>query len=403
MNQSLPGIMARNGVLVLLTFILGYTGTVQSQNFHPDKAAVLVSAVAPGGKQVYIIRLTFEGQVTSQQEQLITTSDNWEVTGQKVTYRVDSVSYNSLSQRATLYGNWKPVDRFTVLLEGNQGVTVNTTDDSEQPRWNFGEGSSVELNVRRLAETKSRFALDHNLDVSIAERNLTLASGGIWLRSFSLDFTSEGTVTALPEVRNGSKSNLELALNPFFFAGNMIYRTGISTGLQVETALDTAATNLLDVQNTRFKLGVELEVPFTNYPITQLHKRTGYARLAMPLTVGLDYIAGESDKPGRLDLNARYELAFSPYLIVQGEWRYSNFFEGMSGIGEDAHYYSVGIAQDLTEAEGVLKILKYITTLGLIDEESEGRNFIFFKITEGRKAPLYRDISERSFGFGVYF
>lgn len=403
MSQSLRGIIAQNGLLVLFTLVLVYTGTVQSQNLHPDRAAVLVSAAAPGGKQVYIIRLTFEGQVTNQQEQFIKTPGNWQVTGQKVTYRVDSVRYNSLSQRATLFGNWKPGDQLTVLLEGNQGVTVNTTDDSEQPRWNFGEGSSVELNVRRLAETKSRFALDHNLDVSIAERNLTLASGGIWLRSFSLDFTSEGTITALPEVRNGSNSNLELALNPFFFAGNMIYRSGISTGLQVETALDTAANNLLEVQNTRFKLGVELEVPFTNYPIAQLHKRTGYARLAMPLTVGLDYIAGESDKPGRLDLNAMYELAFSPYLIVQGAWRYSNFFEDMPGIGKDAHYYSVGIAQDLTEAEGVLKILKYITTLGLIDEESEGRNFIFFKITEGRKAPLYRDISERSFGFGVYF
>jgi hypothetical protein len=93
-------------------------------------------------------------------------------------------------------------------------------------------------------------------------------------------------------------------------------------------------------------------------------------------------------------------LAFSPYLIVQGEWHRTNFINAPIGFDNHATYYSIAFAQDLDAVKKTLGFLKFV--LGP-EEEIRGKNFIFFRISNGRKAPAFQDIDEKSFGFGTYF
>jgi len=172
----------------------------------------------------------------------------------------------------------------------------------------------------------------------------------------------------------------------------------------METRMNASSNKLLDVVNHSLKLGLQAEVPYSNYPMFALHSATGYARLAMPLTVDVGYLPEGQDASGkstssRWDYGVRYELAFSPYLIIQGEWRGSMFGTPPVGLPSQTWYYSVAFAQDL---DVVKKSLGFLTLL-LGDESTQGKHFVFYKISAGRKAPAFQDLKEQSIGFGTYF
>ena len=127
----------------------------------------------------------------------------------------------------------------------------------------------------------------------------------------------------------------------------------------------------------------------------------------MPLTVRVKYLPQAKDGKvyaafSRWQFEAEYELAFSPWLIVQGGIMHSRFDldEADSTYDKSVDYYSLSIAQDLDVVGrniGPLKIL-----FGTA-EELRGKHFIYFRYTEGRKAPNFEDIKEYSLGYSIYF
>jgi len=256
-----------------------------------------------------------------------------------------------------------------------------------------------------LAQPKDLFAFDYDLKVKILEYKLSTGGGNFWFRSFSLNLDSNGTFASDDEVRNGTQSSLGVSANPYYFVAGLIYRGEFLISYQVETELNAQENKLLDIVNGHIKVGLEAEIPLTNYPIYLLHTTTGYARLAMPFTLSLHYLPKGVDEKGsatlaRLDTQARYELAFSPFFIVQGEGEYSRFFDAPTGFEQNAFYYSVAFAQDLDEVKKTFSFLSLI--IGESDE-ARGKHFIFYRISSGRKAPGFRELSEGSFGFGTSF
>jgi hypothetical protein len=188
---------------------------------------------------------------------------------------------------------------------------------------------------------------------------------------------------------------------PYIFAGGLIYRSEFHLGYQLETKMDSA---YFSVSNKSFKAGAVIEVPYTNYPMYILHRYTGYVRLAMPLIIGFNYYPKGEDADGnstlsRYDLSLMYELAFSKYLIVRGEWAHSQFFDAPAGADTKEEYTAITFAQDLIVLKNYLGFLKLL----LGDDEIGDKNFIFYKIESGSKAPSFIPVNQQSIGVGLYF
>jgi hypothetical protein len=304
-----------------------------------------------------------------------------------------------------VYGPYEDQDNLTVQF-GSEAPVLVAVDSAAvgKTRWGFGKGKAIDLNVRRLMNQTSQLAFDYGLSTKILEHNLTVPIGSFWLRSLSIGIGSDGTFGSDDTVRNGSQSSIQLSVNPFYFAGGLIYAGRLSLAYQIETKMNAASNTLLDVVNRSIKLGIQAEIPYSNFPMFALHSATGYARLAMPLTVSVDYLPEGQDANGnitssRWDYGVRYELAFSPYLIIQGEWRGSMFSTPLVGLPSQTSYYSVAFAQDLDVVKETLGFL----TLILGDESAQGKHFIFYRVSSGQKAPAFQDVREQSIGFGTYF
>ena len=110
---------------------------------------------------------------------------------------------------------------------------------------------------------------------------------------------------------------------------------------------------------------------------------------------GADY-----SKLARWDLELKYELAFSPYLILQGKWGYTRFEDVCAGLEEEVSYYTLTIAQDLS---AVKKYLAILNLLQGINNDTQGKHFIFYRIGNGQTPPQFEDLNEYSIGFGMYF
>ncbi len=331
--------------------------------------------------------------------------ENWKVTSGERTVPVTRILWKrTLAKRVILVGEFNVHDAY--VLQYMEGIPIRVQKDSSisgiSP-WGFGRGKALDMAVRRLADKKALLALDYKFNVNILERYLTSLQGNFWFRDFSFNMLSEGTLAADESVRNGTRTALGLATAPYYFVGGLIYRAEISAAYQFETSTD-AGNRLFTVINKAFTIGLNLELPYTNYPMYKLHSKTGYARLAMPLTVKMAYLfEGENQEdigtPSRLDIEARYELAFSPYLILKGTWAYSKFSNAPAGFISDATFYSLTIAQDLDVLKDKFDLLNLL--LGG-QKEALGKHFIFYRISVGRRTPAFQDIREQSFGFGLY-
>ena len=333
--------------------------------------------------------------------------DNWKVYGAGKLLAVDRTKWAKTAKTIVdLFGSFVEHDLLTVAFLQGDPVRVEVTSSiAQKTKWGFGKGKAVDFNIRRLAEQEALHAFDYGFKTKILERYLSTGGEGLWFRSLSLDLTSEGTVASHDEARNGTQSSVEFAANPYYFVGGLIYGGKLSFSYQLETQMNAGEDKLFDVAHKQFKFGVQAEVPYSNYPIYKLHTVTGYVRLAMPLTLSLEYLPegedGEGyDALGRLDFKALYELAFSPYLIVRGEWHHTRFFDVPAGVDQEASYYSLAFAQDLDVLKRTLGFWNLI--LGG-EDEIRGKHFMFYMISSGRKAPAFEDVYEQSLGFGVYF
>ncbi len=332
---------------------------------------------------------------------------NWKVFGNGTVLRLSAIIVKSSRPKwVKLVGPFEGFENLTVEFKDGGAVQVNVDSASiGKTKWGFGKGKAIDVNVRRLAHQEALYALDFDLSVKILEHHLAAPSGDFWVRSLSLDAVSTGTFGSDDEVRNGTQTSLGLTLHPFYFVGGLVYQMKLKFSYQFETAMDPGNQALLNIINKLFKFGFEAELPYTNYPMYKLHTVTGYARLAMPLTLGVEYLPKGKNEVGistlaRLDVRTRYELAFSPYFILQGEWHRSSFYDVPPGVDNNASYYTVAVAQDLDAVKQTIGFLKLL--LGDSDE-IRGKHFVFYRISSGRKAPAFQDLNEQSFGFGTYF
>ena len=331
----------------------------------------------------------------------------WSVYADGRLVTLDGIKWAQTSPKLVrLVGPFEAEDKLTVGFGEAQPVFVNIDSATVgRTKWGFGKGKAVDFNLRRLTEQEALHAFDFDLKTKILERYLSTGGEGLWFRSLSLDLTSEGTVASHDQARNGTQSSVEFAANPYYFVGGLIYGGKLSFSYQLETQMNSEEDKLFDVAHKQFKFGVQAEVPYSNYPIYKLHTITGYVRLAMPLRLSLEYLPegedGEGyDALGRLDFKALYELAFSPYLIVRGEWHHTRFFDVPAGVDKEASYYSLAFAQDLDVLKKTLGFWRLI--LGG-EDEIRGKHFMFYMISSGRKAPAFQDVYEQSLGFGIYF
>lgn len=126
--------------------------------------------------------------------------------------------------------------------------------------------------------------------------------------------------------------------------------------------------------------------------------------MAMPLIIKYDYLPTGEDAAGnktcaRHDLKAFYELAFSPTLIIKGEWDYSKNIKPSIGTESSTSYTSITIAQEISAISEYIGFLKVL--LGTSDD-IKNKNFIYYKIESGKKAPSYLPINQQSFGISMY-
>lgn len=353
-----------------------------------------------------VLKYTIRILLSQRGDSSVADGQMWRVSGGGTTLAVDSIGWRTFAPTIVrLYGPYEGQDNLTVQFGSEEPVLV-AVDSAAVGRihWGFGKGKALELNVRRLTSQASLLAFDYNLSAKMLEHNLTVPNGALWVRSLSLDLVSDGTFGSKDTVRNGSQSSIQLSAHPFYFVGGLIYAGQLSLAYQIETRMNASSNKLLDVVNHSLKFAAQLEIPYSNYPMFALHSATGYARLAMPLTLDVGYLpegqdAGGNTTSSRWDYGLRYELAFSPYLIIQGEWRASSFGTPPPGLPGQTSYYSVAFAQDL---DVVKKSLGFLTLI-LGDQDTQGKHFIFYRISAGRKAPAFQDLKEQSIGFGTYF
>jgi hypothetical protein len=395
---------------VLLFFLLIVSSVGFSQTL---KNASLTEAVIPiTGTDGEVLSRKLEYDINCElfngvKSTIIKDAVNWKVYGNGKILPLSTILWREFRPLTVkLVGPFEGYDNLTVEFMDGGAVHVNVDSSAVGgTKWGFGKGKAVDLNLRRLTNQKALYAFDYDLNIKILERTLATPGENFWIRSLSFDAVSTGTLGSSNEIRNGTQSSLGLAIHPFYFVGGLIYEMNVNIAYQLETAMDSSGQALIKCIDKQFKAGLEIEIPYSNYPIYKLHTVTGYARLAMPLILNADYLPKGRNEvgdetPARLDMKARYELAFSPYFIIQGEWNHSLFTENPTGTDRNTDYYSFAIAQDLDVVKETLGFLKLF--LGG-SEEIRGKNFIFYRISSGKKAPAFQDLREQSFGFGTYF
>lgn len=376
------------------------------------KSAQLVRSVVPQFGEdseivrrtsVYTVNCTLEG---AAQGDSITVRDagNWELVEDGAVIPITGIKWRPRHPNTVkLLADMKQRDKLSArFLKSTPASKCAVTIDSATT-WSFGEGERAKLSVERLADQQAFYAVDYDLSASILKHDLATSSGGLWFRSLALTFQSNGALATDDSVRNGTETAINLRAEPFYFVQGLIYSGRLQAGYQVDTRMNSGAGRLFDVIARRFKLSAEVEVPLTNYPFVKLHAKTGYARVAMPLTVAAEYYVTADDNddvPDRMDVVARYEMPFSAAVILQGEWRLTEFQDAPVGMDKTVHYYSVSLAQDLGVTVKALGILHSI--LGL-EEETRGNNFIYYRIEKGRRPPAFEDRTESYFGFSAYF
>ena len=390
-------------ILLLSPFIVTL-GQIINKNDPPK--LVKASKTDENGQllEYYHISVVFD-TIKDEDRTQISNKSNWSlnsVSGQK--YDIKQIKFTPNKKMIYLEGDFEGTGDLSIEFNGGGGQKLIIKPDSADnglSKFSFGKGKPIELSLRRIASDAPLYAIDYNSSIDIFGNYFTPSSlQGLYFKAYSINLTSKGTFTNSISIPNSTQTSVDLKAVPYINTEKSIYRNEIYIGYQFET---TKGLSYFDIINKTFKAGLRFEIPYTNYPMYYLHQSTGYLRMAMPLIINFDYLPKGSDGAGnttlsRFDFNAIYELAFSPYLIIKGEWGYSKFMSAPSGVETNKNYTAISIAQDL-------KVLSdYIGILKLIMEDNLGdKNFIFYKIESGSRAPAFINVSQQSFGLGMYF
>ncbi len=393
-------------LILCYLFIQSCYGQVIDSKKTPQLQKVFYSQDSLTTECGYHISCNFLSKPDSNQLRNVFNKNNWAVrTEAGKEYIVTEIKKTPLPEKYYIEGNFEPVDALYLLYigEGNQKVEVQAdTAITKHPLVNFGEGQKFQLSLRRLATQKYLFAADYNTKITlIGSYFYPENNNNFYFQSYNINLFSTGTISNSSEVENYTQSGIDLALIPYVFTGKLIYRNEIHFGYVVETKIGSSYFNII---NRSMNVGAKIELPYTNYPMYYVNQYTHYLRLAMPLTVEFNYFPQGSDSLGnttlaRYDIGVLYELAFSPYLIIRAEWDYSKYLNSPAGFDNNKSYTAITFAQDLVVWKDYLSLLKLIFGNDNIGD----KNFIFYKIEAGSKAPNFIPINQQSIGFAIYF
>ena len=346
-------------------------------------------------------------------DSLFKTVEKWKIlpisAGQTI-YKIRTEMVNNERCHVFLYGDFQAKNDYTIKFDdpnikmpSNNPLKVEVPKSFSPNNIEYGEGKSIDLKLSRLAEQKAFYAFEYNFNVNIVKYNFQKVN---LLHNLSLVVNSKGALGTDDTVRNGTQTSLGLELNPYIFINSLglDYECKLSVSYQIETKTNSKENMVFDILNKSWSFGLKTEIPLTDYPMLWIHEHNFYRRGAMPIILEFNFLpkgkSGSGDSTlQRYDFTASWELAFSPYFIFQGVWSQSNLFNAPVGEDNSPKYWSLSIAQDLDAVKQVLGFLKFILGDG---DEIKGKNFIYFKVSDGSKAPAFQKKRELKLGFATY-
>lgn len=272
--------------------------------------------------------------------------------------------------------------------------------------WQFGRFSKKDFNFKRLAESDSKFTLEYGINMNIAEYSIN-EFGRKSQINFGLGFSSDGILANKKEIKNGSQTSIDLGFYCMYVLDEYnIYDATVTAGYQAETKSDFSSGQYFDLVNKGLKVNAIFDIPYTDRPFTFIHNKTGYFRRAVPMRINFEYLLKGKDAVGnsvssRYDFGVSYEGAFSKYLIVKMAYNYSKFIDDdISPLG-NTDYFSMSYGMELSVLGDLVPILKSI--LKTDNDKDKNPNYLYFKVENGRKPPLFQPGNQQSLGFALFF
>jgi hypothetical protein len=312
---------------------------------------------------------------------------------------------------------------FTIIMRLNEIIDDNITVDFSFPgsnnkftfslkltpykdkTFNYLQLKKKDFGFKRLGENTSKYTLDYLLDMNVMELELNDFRKPV-LMNFNFGFNSKGVLANKDDIKNGAQTGVNLGFNTmYFFYDNLIYEASLSGGYQVETKSDISNGKYFSIVNKSARLSAMAEIPFTSLPFYYLHRATGYFRRAMPLTLNFEYYPDGKDldgntTPSRYDFNIKYEGAFSKFMILKTAYNYSKFINTDISLINSADCFTISYGLELSVLGDLVPILKSIIKT---DNDTKDANYLYFKVENGKKPPLFQSGNQQSLGLTLYF
>jgi len=391
--------------LIILVFSHEYFGQTIDNEKSPEITKVNVADSLSKIINKYHISCYFLEDLSDYQYKKAINISNWIVKSLSGKYySIYEIKKTPIKNKIFIEGDFEPINFLTLTYigEGNQRVNIKTNEvEINNSVLKIGEGQGIDLSFQRIASEACQFTVDYKAKIDLIGNYYSIMGKNFYFKSYSLTLKSNGALSNSSLLRNGTQTSMEISAIPYFYSNQLIYRNELHLGYQLETKMDST---YFSISNKCFKIGAIVEVPYTNYPMFYLHQYTKYLRMAMPLIVEVNYYPKGKDNfenitLARWDLSFKYELAFSRYLIIRGEWNYTKFLNSPVGLEDKKYFTAITFAQDLIVLRDYLGVLKYIFGL----DNVEDKNFIYYKIESGCKAPNFQNVNQQSIGVGVYF
>lgn len=255
--------------------------TVFGQKLDPSNPPTLTTGIRDLTNKLIII-CHFENAPTEDKINLIKNPENWIVRDKNdKNYKIAGIKNSPKDIKVfSLAGEWTEENDYTIeyLGEGTQSFLVVPDSSIKNSKIGVGDGKSLKLAARRIATSELLFAIDYATDINILSlRYAPTLNSNLVLKDLNLQVKSNGTLVNKDVINNGTQTSINIAAVPYLFAGGLIYRNEFHLGYQIDTKMNSAQGKYFDVVNKSLNVGVELELPYSNYPMFVLHRLTKYS------------------------------------------------------------------------------------------------------------------------------
>jgi hypothetical protein len=387
-------------------------------------SAKLIGAINKSSNKYETIIRCYIKNVEGKKENIIFLKniDNWYVQnseGKRIF--LDSIEcFINQPKQPALHGNFNKNDEYLISLKDSNKdfstpLPVERKQIKSNSKWKFTNYKEMFFNFKRITNKKAVFAYDYGIESRIIEYELVnpffvIPFSKKSYSSFSFDINSRGTLSENNEIRNGTTNKLGVYYNYYYRDYNKLdglFKFGIFYFL--ETGMDTSEDKMFNVVNRSSSLsniafGISAEVPYSRFLNDEIHKITGYSRMAEPIRIQMNFFPkgndlSEKETPSRNELTVGYELSLSSFFLLRGEFTRTFFNDATpNGLGKAEDYYSLTYAQDLYNLFGLTPFLK-----DFFGVKTEGNNFIYYTISSGKKPPLFKSLNEQSIGVSIMF